>query len=374
MSSKTIYQAGDQDQETLIDFYDSLKDELEDISGQLLALERDPTSRDSVNALFRSVHSVKGNCRMCFLDPFSGFVHAIEEVISEVRNGRLPFTPLLGEAVSLSFDHLRIRTEDLLRNGKTNIALFEQLIPLYSKVKTASIADTEKLMEDVIRISGGQVVADVPLNSHQLAENTSKDASVSSGEIAHDVKFFSEMANLINNTCPHWESRSVIQLSIAIGINQHLAIKQDPYQLTAAIYLHDLGMTFLPQDLVNKNQRYNALEEKRVHEHVTWSYEWAKRLPGWQAAAEMILQHHERPDGKGYPQGLCGNNISDGAQIIAVTDAFFALTNERPDRNYKKSLMRAITEINAYRDIQFKGSIIDAFNSWIREIYKKSDE
>ncbi len=371
--SSVPYHPADLDDDTISDFVDSLRDELEDISAQLLSLEREPGNKDMINALFRSVHSVKGNCRMCFLEPFSNFVHAIEEVMSEVRSGRLPFTSTLAEAISLSLDHLKMRAEDLLRCRKTDIGLLQNSIPLFAKAKTASIADTDVLMEAVMRVYAGEVIENLPLHSHQLATAPSPDSGGIRIAPDRDISFFAEMATLIDSTTPHWENRSEVQLSIAIGIHQHLGQPVDLQQLTAAIYLHDLGMKFLPQDLVNKNQRFNPLEEKRLREHVRWSHEWLKRMPNWQQAATMVEQHHERPDGNGYPQGLKADAINDGAQIIAIADTFFSLTNERSDRSYKKSLMRAITEINAYRDIQFKGNVVDAFNSWIRDTYRKRD-
>lgn len=370
MNSVT-YHPADLDDDTISDFVDSLHDELEDVSSQLLTLEREPTNKEIINALFRSVHSIKGNCRMCFLEPFSHFVHAVEEALSEVRNGRIPFTTTLGEAVSMSLDHLKVRAEELLRNRKTDVGLLEETIPSFARVKSASPTEIDALMEHVIRIYAGEVGDGIALSSSTLNASTLATEATTPADYQGDISFFSDMAHLIDGTTPHWESRSVTQLSIAIGINEHLPRKVDTNQLTAAIYLHDLGMKFLPQDLVNKNQKFNPLEEKRVREHVVWSYEWIRRMPVWQPAADMVLQHHERPDGNGYPQGLKGDNICDGAQIIAIADAFFALTNERSDRTYKKSLMRAITEINSYRDVQFKGNVVDAFNGWIRDIYKK---
>lgn len=371
--SSHIYHPADLDDDTISDFVDSLRDELEDISAQLLCLEREPANKDVINALFRSVHSIKGNCRMCFLEPFSHYVHAIEEVMSEVRSGHLPFSPTLGEAICLSLDHLKSRAEDLLRTRQTDIGLLQDAIPLFNKAKSASAQETEVLMQAVMRVYAGEVVENLPLHSHQLAPARPPAGETIAKTSDEDIAFFAEMATLIDSTTPHWEHRSTTQLNIALGINRHLQPVVDPDQLTAAIYLHDLGMKFLPQDLVNKNQRFNALEEKRLREHVRWAHEWLKRLPAWEHAATMVLQHHERPDGNGYPQGLSADAIVDGAQIIAVADAFFALTNERSDRSYKKSLMRAITEINSYREIQFKGRVVDAFNNWIRDIYRKQD-
>jgi HD-GYP domain-containing protein (c-di-GMP phosphodiesterase class II) len=124
-------------------------------------------------------------------------------------------------------------------------------------------------------------------------------------------------------------------------------------------------------DLINKSERFDASDERQLWDHVQWSYQWLRRLSGWDEAAVMVLQHHERPDGSGYPMADTAASIHDGAQIIAVADAFFSITHERADRTGKKSLLRAIAEINAYRDLQFKGVVVDAFNMLMRELYAR---
>ncbi len=373
MSDANIYQPSEIEEETIKDFIDSLYDELENISIHLLTLEREPDNRDVINALFRSIHSIKGNARMCFFLPLSDFVHAIEEVISEVRAGRIPFGGLMGEAVSLSLDHVKICTEELFRDGRADISIFDRVAPMFEHIKSHPNKGLEAQLINIVRTCGGEVMADVPLTANSIShlkmgvQQMPEDADA-------DLMFFAEMGRLIDATCPFWENRSSTQIKIALGINQHLASPVNTKQLTAAVFLHDLGMTFLPGELINKTQKYNALEEKRLKEHVQWGYEWVSRLPGWQDAAAMILQHHERPDGKGYPNGLKLEELNEGGQILALVDAFFAITNERSDRTYKKSLMRAITEINSYRDHQFKGSTVDAFNDLMRDMYKRAGE
>lgn len=374
MSDANIYHPSEIEEETIKDFIDSLYDELENISIHLLTLEREPDNREVINALFRSIHSIKGNARMCFFVPLSDFVHAIEEVISEVRAGRIPFGGLMGEAVSLSLDHVKICSEELFRHGRTDISIFDRVAPLFEHIKSHPNKGMEAQLINIVRACGGQVVADVPLSAGTIQSLNVPSQPMPEADADSDLAFFADMGKLIDDTCPFWENRSRTQVKIALGINQYLAQPLDPQQLTTAVYLHDLGMTFLPGELINKTQRYNALEEKRLREHVQWSYQWVKRLPGWQEAAEMILQHHERPDGKGYPNGLTLEQLNEGGQILSLVDAFFAITNERSDRTYKKSLMRAITEINSYRDYQFKGSTVDAFNDLMRDLYKRSED
>jgi HPt (histidine-containing phosphotransfer) domain-containing protein len=363
---------GELDQDALRALLDSLEDELDAVTNRLMVLERDPTNREALNALFRSIHSIKGNCKMCALDPLADFVHAIEDSLSEVRGGRMSFSPQLREAVLLSLDQLKNKVDELNRGGACSITAIRQMIPLYSRIRDASPQDAAAWLGQIINLGGGSAVADLRLDEAPTAGRNLNPRVEFNGNV--DMRFFRSMGELVDAKCPYWTTRTDTQLAIALGINKHLRNPVDSAQLAAAVCLHDLGMAFLPGDLVNKAHKFNLLEEKQIRQHVQWSHEWIKRLPDWSRAALMVRQHHERPDGKGYPDQLTGDAINDGAQIIAVADTFFSVTNERSDRTHKKSLLRAITEINAHGDLQFKRIVIDAFNALMREIYSKQLE
>ncbi|MDX1692662.1 MAG: Hpt domain-containing protein [Ketobacteraceae bacterium] len=366
----------DQDDEVVKDFIDSLKDELEEIEHDLLVLDHQPGDKEALNSLFRAVHTIKGNARMCMYEPLSEFVHYVEEALSEVRSGRLNFTPLLGEAVLLSLDQLKIRSEELIRSGRMDIGLFRQIGPVFRKIKTAAPLEAEQFSADIINVVGGGAVSHIPLRTQasQPTAPASFEAEAPLDTEAQDEEtfhYFEELSRVVDGKTPFWEKRTRQQCGVALGINQFLDNPVESRQLKAAVMLHDLGMVFLPEALINKTQKYNSMEEKQVRQHVKWSYEWLRRIPHWEEAATMILQHHERPDGQGYPSKLRSADIHDGAQIIAIADTFYSITNQRSDRTYKKSLMRAITEINSYRDVQFKGHIVDAFNQLIRKLYTR---
>lgn len=373
-----IFAPEDVESEIVADFIDGLKDELEEIEHDLLVLEKEPSDKEAINSMFRAVHSIKGNARMCFFEPISDYVHDIEEALSEVRSGRLNFTALLGEAILLSLDQLKIKSDELARTGQMDLRLFNQLKPLFRKIKSAMALDAEEYAAKIISLVGGGAVSDIPLRTHAnhktATESTCDDKKefVNAQLDEETFTYFQELARLIDAKNPFWEKRTKQQCDIALGINKFLAKPVDPQQLKVAVMLHDLGMVFLPDSLVNKSQKYNSYEEKQVRQHVRWSYEWLKRIPHWEEAATMVVQHHERPDGKGYPNGLPVDQIHDGAQLIAIVDTFYSITNQRSDRTYKKSLMRAITEINSYKGVQFKDHVVDAFNELIRILYTKA--
>ena len=89
-------------------------------------------------------------------------------------------------------------------------------------------------------------------------------------------------------------------------------------------------------------------------------------MPGWEGAAEIVAQHHEMPDGGGYPNELWSANICAGAKIMAIVDAFEAVMLKHIHRGKNRSVLRAIAEINAC-DNQFAPEWIAPFNAIIRK-------
>ena len=100
-----------------------------------------------------------------------------------------------------------------------------------------------------------------------------------------------------------------------------------------------------------------------LQQHPLQMYGLMRQMPDWQEAALMVYQHHEHFNGKGYPNGITGKDTHTGAQIIAVADAFYSLTNNRTDRGYKRSLNRSLSEINKCNSSQFAPQIVEAFNA-----------
>jgi len=135
-------------------------------------------------------------------------------------------------------------------------------------------------------------------------------------------------------------------------------------QLEAAIYMHDIGMSFLSESIWTKHGRLTDRAMQELRRHPSLGAGLMTRMSGWEEAAEIVEQHHERLDGTGYPKGLTEQNILHGAKLIAVLDAFEAMTHQRIDRQYKKSIMRAMGELNAC-DHQFSPQWVQAFNKVI---------
>lgn len=126
--------------------------------------------------------------------------------------------------------------------------------------------------------------------------------------------------------------------------------------------LHDIGKIGIPKFVLRKDGPLTQREKEIVKEHPLLGYEAIKGFDFLKNAAEVILYHHERYDGDGYPFGLKGEEIPLGARIFALADTLDAITSNRP---YKvaKSFGEALIEIAKGRDTQFDPYLTDAFLS-----------
>jgi len=126
--------------------------------------------------------------------------------------------------------------------------------------------------------------------------------------------------------------------------------------------LHDVGKIAIPDRVLLKNGRFEGEEREIMQTHCTVGAELLKggRSELIQLAEEIAFCHHERWDGLGYPRGLAGEEIPEAARIVAVADAFDALTHERP---YKEawSVKDSLAELERERGRQFDPKVVDAF-------------
>lgn len=138
--------------------------------------------------------------------------------------------------------------------------------------------------------------------------------------------------------------------------------EQKIIMLRQAARLHDIGKVAIPDSVLLKPGRLTQEEFEIIKRHTTVGAEILAQSPTpiVRMAEEIALSHHERWDGKGYPQGLSKQQIPLTARIVTVSDVFDALINERP---YKKAweLERAITEIKNCIGTQFDPEVVNAF-------------
>jgi putative nucleotidyltransferase with HDIG domain len=124
--------------------------------------------------------------------------------------------------------------------------------------------------------------------------------------------------------------------------------------------LHDIGKLGVPDVLLRKPSRLDDAEWGIMRRHPEMGYRILSGIKFLQRAAELVLQHHERYDGKGYPRGLRGEEITLGARIFALSDTFDSLTSERPFQAMR-SLRDARNDLKSLAGSQLDPALIDTF-------------
>jgi putative nucleotidyltransferase with HDIG domain len=154
-------------------------------------------------------------------------------------------------------------------------------------------------------------------------------------------------------------SRRVSELCVRIGKAMGLD-KQTLIELKIAGMLHDIGKVYIPEEIINKPEKLDQSKLEVVRTHTVLGYEILKGIKEYKNIAKYARSHHERIDGKGYPDRLKADEIPLGSRIIAVADAYEAMTESRP---YRQSLCQkdAMKELVLNAGTQFDASIVQVF-------------
>lgn len=155
----------------------------------------------------------------------------------------------------------------------------------------------------------------------------------------------------------HGHSYRVAQYSVTIG----RAMGMSPQELETMEYgglLHDIGKIAITNDIICKPGRLTDEEFSTLAEHPAIGARIVEQIKFLPETVDLVRHHHERVDGKGYPDGLKGDEISLGASIMMVADAFDAMTS---DRSYRRALPidQAVAEIQKYAGTQFRQDVVN---------------
>ena len=357
MSVTTCPQFTELDSEITQDFSECLQENIDQIEAciNLLDASDDP---DLIHRLFRDVHSLKGNCRMVFLDPLVETIHSLEEIVSDMRQGLKTYSPLYGEFIMAIVLRLNDMIRDLMTAGEVIGEPQITMLSVIEKVRTCKKGkDTAALNSAMDTLVGCRP---------DSAEEPSEPEFIESN---NDLAFFRRLSLQLDELNIYKSGRTQAVLDLCLSTNEGLGSPVNIEQLTAAVYMHDLGMSLVPPDILNNPNKLTVEEFKAIKNHVDMGTQLLKRIDDWSEAADIVHQHHEKYDGSGYPQGLKLDEIHPGAMIIALADTFYAVTNKRVDRSYKKSLFSAVSLINGESGVQFHPDFVEAFNETIRHHY-----
>ena len=218
----------------------------------------------------------------------------------------------------------------------------------------------DSLTEDLIK--KGRIVVDIINNAYCYLKIR---------QILNHDSYYSQFLNsfitalkLVDSDTEHHVKRTQSfgqALGKSIGLNSSKLAA-----LELLCLLHDIGKITVPLEILNKPGKLTDDEWEAIRTHTTKGYEMISHLEELQPIASGVLSHHERWDGKGYPNGLKGEEIPILARIISIVDAFDAMIN---DRSYRKATTaeEAKLELKKNAGTQFDPNLVEHFLKVLEE-------
>ncbi|RJP29834.1 MAG: HD domain-containing protein [Candidatus Omnitrophota bacterium] len=158
----------------------------------------------------------------------------------------------------------------------------------------------------------------------------------------------------------HSHSENVARYAVAIAEEMKLSVHEIE-QIRDACELHDLGKIGIEDNILSKPSSLTDEEWKQVRKHPLTGAQILEPLTFLDGIIDLVRQHHERFDGKGYPLGLKNEEIMLGARILNLADAFEAMTSSRSYRKEPLTKQQAIEEIKNNNGSQFDPKVVEAF-------------
>lgn len=262
----------------------------------------------------------------------------------------------------------RLREGDNLewaaRLPDTRLAAFEYVTPIIVKKKLKGIVFTGP------KLTGGSYT--------RYDLDMLKSICNSAGIGLENARLFTELqstylstvkalVSIIEAKDPYTKGHTERVAEYAIALGRKLSLSSEELRDVAfAAVLHDIGKLVLYEKVLNKPGSLNEEEWEMVKQHPVIGAEIIENMEFLAGTVAMVRHHHEHWDGKGYPDGLKGEEIPIGARIISVADSFDAMTT---DRSYRKALTRreALKILKSQSGTQFDANVVEKFVELIED-------
>jgi HD-GYP domain-containing protein (c-di-GMP phosphodiesterase class II) len=228
-----------------------------------------------------------------------------------------------------------------IRAGQDIIGVADLAIPLPREIQPGEV----HLLTTIAEIAGNAV--------HRMRLHESLEESYL-GTVLALAKALDARDAYING-----HSDRIAKLAVAVAQNAGMS-PQDQEVLRLAARLHDIGKIGVPDSILRKPAALNEEEWAVMRRHPATGADIIQPVRRLRPAAPLVRHHHERFDGKGYPDGLMGEAIPLGARVLAVVDAFSAMSD---DRAYRKARPRVevLAELERCAGTQFDPNLVKIF-------------
>jgi response regulator RpfG family c-di-GMP phosphodiesterase len=375
------FQHEDVDSDILQDLLEEINELYEASEQTLIELEIKPDDNELQRALFRSIHTIKGDLGLVSFTPMIPLLQHVEDLLDFLRKGQIEYTSTVSDLVLLTLDRVKIFVESVINTGRAEYDddLYSLLVKQISKIAPNNADQHDRLLADAVLLLDPSLDTR-PVREAQQQQDTVQQESLSSiglpqdmsDEKQLDIMFFRQLMEPIEQRSMYWKGRGDRIAKLSLIINKLAGSPIDSEQLAVACYVHDFGMAFMPLNVLHKASKLDDNEFNLMRSHVYKSARLLEHLEQWNEARKMVMQHHERMDGNGYPLGIQGEDICEGAKLLAIMDTFDALTHSRAhDSHHKRPKKRAVIEINRLAENQFCPKWMKIFNRAMSSLLKR---
>lgn len=281
-----------------------------------------------------------------------------------------------GEAIRQSFQSLDLRNEVLLADNFERPQIRE-IDPMTISVGIAQWGNRTESALNLIKNADDALYRAKLFRKNRVEIYDSILDTIELEIDKDDYDLLNSLQSLINiinardrYTSGHVERVAMYSKALARQLNLD---EEDRKSLSLAAYMHDIGKVNLSEKVLNKATPLNEKEWQDVKDHSVVGAHILQEVATLAEIAPLVLHHHERYDGTGYPNHLKGKEIPYLSRVLTVVDSFDAMTFDRP---YKAGLNwdEAITELRANKGTQFDPDITEAFIRVIEQTLKKDPE
>ncbi len=302
-------------------------------------------------------------CSIMLIDETGRYL--VPRAVVDLKRG---VSKINGKRKKIKIGHMTLGK--VAKSGKTDLSYNSVCVPLVEEDVIGVICARDKTnnsrfnkfdLEILLTLAEQAVIA---IRNAQLYEEQKKMAygSIKSLAALLDMKF------------PHAYTHSEEFTKIVMAIAEEMKLpREDIRNLRFASLLPDTGKFTLPDEILKKRGGLSRKEFGIIKKQHLESLKILEPLEFLKPAMPIIVHHHERYDGSGYPNGLKGNEIPMGARIMAVADAFEAMISSRPYKDYGISVSQAIKEIESNKGTQFDPEVVDAFMEVLSKNEKYKD-
>lgn len=369
------------DQSLINDFFSEYEEAQDEINCVIETMDS-PFDKQQEKAfldtIYRRIHSIKSNFRMIGEKQQSDIIHYLENIFTTIKDKTNENIEAVLYLIKVVIEEVRFLTlkkfqqqmlPEILNRLENDLEVLSGLPVSDLQKNLLDFLTTIELQGDYeanfsldfLKESQEQIIFDTNFIKTSLIADINNVINNN-----NDLIFFRELIEQLESFHPFWHGRSEKILVLLIAMNRARGSKVDEEQLIAAVLMHDIGMGFIAPFITHKPYNLDPDEEIIMRDHVHQGYELLNRIPGWQDASKMIASHHENFDGSGYPLGLAGDDICEGARLLAIGDAFWAMTNDRMYVYKKKPVINALMDINKHSGVIYDEQWVVVFNDVLK--------